>query len=452
MNIIIAGIGKVGRVLAQHLTAEGHSLTLIDQNNQVLEKLVVQYDAIGVQGNCAAKTILEQAGVGDADLVIAATNADEVNLLCCMTAHGINPRVHTIARIRDPEYTEQIMTMRDTFPLSMTVNPEKQAAMEIERLLKFPGFLRRESFAKDRSQIVELRIDSGSKLKNVSLMDMSSIVKCRVLVCAVLRNGQAVAPRGNFVLQEGDRIFVTAPTSDLAVLLKNLDIVTRRVRRVLLCGGGRVSFYLASLLENDGMSVSILEKNPQRCIELAEELPNASVIRGDCSNQSVLEDQGIDECDAVVALTGLDETNMILSLYAAGRGVTQTITKLSREESTRIANTMNLGSVISPKELCSNAIVRYVRAMQNQTGAAVSVHAIADGQVEAAEFVVDENTPNCGVPLKSIRLKPGVLIAGIVHGTKSEVPNGESCFVPGDRVVAVTSHRGSLQQLSDIFA
>ena len=452
MNIIIAGIGKVGKVLVQQLAAEGHSLTLIDQNNHVLEKLVVQYDAIGVQGNCAAKTILEQAGVGDADLVIAATNADEVNLLCCMTAHGINPNVHTIARIRDPEYTEQIMTMRDTFPLSMTVNPEKQAAMEIERLLKFPGFLRRESFAKDRSQIVELRIDGKSKLKNVSLMDMSSVVKCRVLVCAVLRGGQAVAPSGNFVLQEGDRIFVTAPTSDLAVLLKNLDIVTRRVRRVLLCGGGRVSFYLASLLEDDGISVGILEKNPQRCIELAEELPNASVIRGDCSNQSVLEDQGIDQCDAVVALTGLDETNMILSLYAAGRGVAQTITKLSREESIRIANTMNLGSVISPKELCSNAIVRYVRAMQNQTGAAVSVHAIADGQVEAVEFVVDENTPNCGVPLKNIRLTAGVLIAGIVHGTKSQVPNGESCFVPGDRVVAVTSHRGSLQQLSDIFA
>ncbi len=452
MNIIIAGAGKVGKVLVRQLTAEGHALTVIDQDSHVLENLVIRYDAIGVQGNCASKAVLLQAGVLDADLVITATNADEVNLLCCLTAHGINPNIHTIARIRDPEYTEQIMTMRETFPLSMTVNPEKQAAMEIERLLKFPGFLRRESFAKDRSQIVELRIDSKSKLKDVALMDMGSIVKCRVLVCAVLRNGQAVAPRGNFVLQEGDRIFVTAPTSDLAVLLKNLDIVTRRVRRVLLCGGGRVSFYLAGLLEDDGISVSILEKNPQRCKELAEDLPNASVIRGDCSNQSVLDDQGIDQCDAVAALTGLDETNMILSLYAAGQGVAQTITKLSREESVSIANTMALGSIISPKELCSNSIVRYVRAMQNQTGAAVSVHAIADGQAEAVEFVVDESTPNCGVSLKNIRLKSGVLIAGIVHGTKSEVPNGESSFVPGDRVVAVTSHRGSLQQLSDIFA
>lgn len=452
MNIIIAGAGKVGKVLVRQLTAEGHALTVIDTDSHVLESLVIQYDAIGVQGNCASKAILLQAGVEDADLVITATDADEVNLLCCLTAHGINPKIHTIARIRDPEYTEQIMTMRDTFPLSMTVNPEKQAAMEIERLLKFPGFLRRESFAKDRSQIVELRIDGKSKLKDVALMDMSSVVKCRVLVCAVLRGGQAVAPSGNFVLQEGDRIFVTAPTSDLAVLLKNLDIVTRRVRRVLLCGGGRVSFYLASLLEKDGISVRLLEKNPDRCKLLAEALSDTDVIYGDCSNQSVLEDQGIDGCDAVVALTGLDETNMVLSLYAAGRGVTQTITKLGREESISIANAMALGSIISPKELCSNSIVRYVRAMQNQTGAAVSVHAIADGQAEAVEFEVNASTPNCGVPLKHIRLKPDVLIAGIVHGTKSEVPNGESSFVPGDRVVAVTSHRGSLQQLGDIFA
>ena len=452
MNIIIAGAGKVGKVLVRQLTAEGHALTVIDQDSQVLEGLVLRYDALGVQGNCASKAILLQAGVQDADLVITTTDADEVNLLCCLTAHGINPKIHTIARIRDPEYTEQIMTMRDTFPLSLTVNPERLAAMEIERLLKFPGFLRRESFAKGRSQIVELRIDGKSKLKDVALLDMSSVVKCRVLVCAVLRDGQAVAPSGNFVLQEGDRIFVTAPTSDLALLLKNLNIVTRRVRRVLLCGGGRVSFYLASLLDKDGISVKLLERNRERCTALAEVLPDTDVVWGDCSNQSVLDDQGIDQCDAVVALTGLDETNMILSLYAASRGVAQTVTKLSREESISIASNMALGSIISPKELCSNIIVRYVRAMQNHTGAAVSVHAIADGQAEAVEFVVNESTPNCDVPLKNIHLKPGVLISGIVHGSKSEVPNGESRFVPGDRVVVVTSHRGMLQQLGDIFA
>jgi len=452
MKIIVAGAGKVGKILVRNLSAEGHDLTVIDQNNRVLEDLVVRYDAIGVQGNCATKAVLLQAGIQEADLLITTTNADELNLLSCMTAHGINRKIHTIARIRDPEYAEQVMTMRDTFPLSLIVNPERQTAMEIERLLKFPGFLRRESFAKGRSQIVELRIDSDSKLKNVALMDMSSIIKCRVLVCAVLRDGEAIAPSGPFVLQEGDRIFVTAPTSDLAILLKNLNIVTRRVRSVLLCGGGRVSFYLASLLEKDRISVQILEKDPERCQLLAELLPNTDIIQGDCSNHAILEDQGIDQYDALVTLTGLDETNMIVSLYGASRGVPQNITKLSREESIRIGNEMGLGSIICPKELCSNTIVRYVRAMQNQTGAAVSVHAIADGQAEAVEFVVDAQTPHCGETLKEMSLKPGVLIASITHGTVSTVPNGQSSFVPGDRLVVVTSRRGSLQQLSDIFA
>lgn len=452
MKIIIAGAGKVGRALAQQLAAEGHDLTIIDLNSQVLESQVIQYDAIGVQGNCASKAILLQAGVEEANLLITTTNADEVNLLCCMTAHGINPNIHTIARIRNPEYTEQVMTMRNTFPLSLIVNPEKQTAMEIERLLKFPGFLRREFFAKGRSQIVELRIDSGSKLCNVALMNMSSVVKCRVLVCAVLRDGQAVAPSGTYVLQEGDRIFVTASTSDLAVLLKNLNIITRRVRKVLLCGGGRVSFYLAQLLEKDGIAVQLLEQDPERCLELAESLPGVQVIRGDCSNQTTLDEQGINSCDALATLTGIDETNMIVSLYGATQGVPLTITKLSRDESISLANTMSLGSIISPKELCSNTIVRYVRAMENQTGAAVSVHTIADGQAEAVEFVVDPSTPNCGVTLKDMQLKPDVLIASITHGATSSIPNGQSRFVPGDRLVIVTSRRGMLQQLSDIFA
>ena len=452
MNIIIAGAGKVGRALAQQLASEGHDLTIIDQNSHILEGLVIQYDAIGVHGNCASKEILLQARVEDANLLITTTNADEVNLLCCMTAHGINPNIHTIARIRNPEYTEQVMTMRDTFPLSLTVNPEKHAAMEIERLLKFPGFLRREFFAKGRSQIVELRIDNHSKLCNVALMDMSNVVKCRVLVCAVLRDGHAVAPRGSYVLQEGDRIFVTASTSDLAVLLKNLNIVTRRVRRVLLCGGGRVSFYLAQLLEKDRISVQLLERNPERCLELAESLPSVQVIQGDCSNQTTLDDQGIDSYDALATLTGIDETNMIVALYGTTRGVPLTIAKLSRDESISLANTMSLGSIISPKDLCCNTIVRYVRAMVNQTGAAVSVHTIADGQAEAIEFVVDTSTPNCGVMLKDMHLKPDVLIASITHGAAATIPNGQSCFVPGDRLVVVTSRRGMLQQLSDIFA
>ena len=452
MNIIIAGGGKVGQTLARQLSAEGHDLTLIDRNNQVLEKTVDRYDAMVVSGNCASKEVLLSAGIQDADLLIAVTALDEVNLLCCMTAHGLNKNLHTIARIRTPEYADQIMTMRYIFPLSMTVNPELQTALEIERLLKFPGFLRRESFANDQTQIVELRIDSSSKLCNLSLSELGTVVKCRVLVCAVLRAGTAVAPTGNFVLKEGDRIFVTAPTANLAILLKSLGIGTKKVHNVLLCGGGRVSFYLAKVLEDDKMHVRLLEQDPARCTELASALPQTTVIMGDCSSQATLDSQGLEDMDAVVTLTGLDETNMVVSLYAGSRGVGQIITKLSRTENSKLADTMALGSTISPKELCSNSIVRYVRAMQNQTGAAVSVHTIADGQAEAVEFLVNETTKNCGKALKEIKLKPNVLIAGISHGADSQVPNGNSVFLPGDTVIVVTSGQGILHTINDIFA
>lgn len=451
MNIIIAGAGKVGLTLARQLATEGHDITLIDKNQLILEEAVEQFESMAVCGNCASKEVLLRAGVESADLVIAATNADEVNLLCCMTAHGINAGIHTIARIRSPEYAEQVMTMPEVFPLSLTVNPEKQAAVEIERLLKFPGFLRRDTFAKGQVEIVELRIEENSKLCNVALSELSNTVKCKVLVCAVLRSGTAVAPSGNFVLRQGDRIFVTAPTSTLAVLLKNLGIITRRVRRILICGGGRVSYYLASMLERDGITVHLIDRNHDRCTELAAQLPKTSVVYGDCSSQSLLDSQGIHQVDALASLTGMDETNMIISLYAHARSVPQVITKLSRGES-NIADTLPLGSVICPKELCSNIIVRYVRAMQNQTGAAVSVHAIADGQAEAVEFLIDDSTKNCGIPLKQLKLKPNVLLASITHGAETEIPGGDSVFSEGDTVVVVTSGRGVLKNINDIFA
>ena len=451
MDIIIAGAGKVGLTLARQLVAEEHSVTLIDRSTLILEEAVEQFDAMSVCGNCASKEILLQAGVEKADLVIAATDADEVNLLCCMTAHGINNNLHTIARIRNPQYAQQVMTMPEVFPLSLTVNPEKQAAEEILRLLQYPGFLHRDTFAKGQVEIVELRINEESKLSNVALRDLSTATKCKVLVCAVLRQGKAIAPSGDFILQPGDRIFVTAPTATLAVLLKNLGIITRRVRKVLICGGGRVSYYLATMLENAGIVVSVVDKDPNRCAELAALLPNTSIIHGDCSEQSLLENQGLANVDALCALTGIDETNMVIALYGNAGRVPQVITKLSRGEGF-IPDTLPLGSVICPKNLCSNIIVRYVRAMENQTGAAVSLHTIADGQVEAVEFLVDSATKHCDTPLKNLKLKPNVLIASITHGAKTQIPNGDSVYSEGDTIVVVNSGANILDSINDIFA
>lgn len=452
MNIIIAGNGKVGKTLARRLSEEGYNLTLIDSDPQVLAEICEECDVLGVQGNCASMPVLQQAGVADADLLIAATNQDEVNLLCCTTAHGLNSKLHTIARIRNPEYSQQIYAMRDVFALSLSVNPEKQAAREIENLLRLPGFLQRDTFAKGRTAIVELRVDKDSKLRNALLNNLNTIVKCKVLVCAVLRDGEAITPGGNFVLREGDRIFVTAPTVNLSTLLKNLNIVTRKVRKVLLCGGGRVSLYLAELLCKDGIAVSILEDDYDRCVQLATALPEATVIHADATDKSSLEEQGLAGCDALVSLTGVDELNMIISLYANTRGVPHVITKLGHTENRTISNSLSLGSVISPRELCCDTIVRYVRAMSNHSGTAESVHTIANGQVEAVEFRVDQHTQYQSVPLKEIRLREGVLLVSITHGSTTEIPGGNSIFLEGDTIVAVTSRRGSLRQINDIFA
>ena len=452
MNIIIAGSGKVGTSLARQLSAEGHDLTLIDLNRATLEDLSSQLDVMCVQGNCASLPTLQQAGIMDADLLIAATNSDELNLLCCTTAHGINPKIHTIGRIRNPEYTQQIYALKDVFALSLSVNPERQAASEIEQLLRLPGFLHRDTFAKGRTNIVELRVSADSKLCNQPLMAMNGIVKCRVLVCAVIRDGQAIIPSGNFVLQEGDRIFVTAPTANLSTLLRNLGMLAKRARKVILCGGGRVSYYLAQQLCRAGVSVTLIERNPDRCVQLAAMLPDASVIQGDATDRTLLEEQGLSDCDALVTLTGIDELNMIISLYGTGCGVPQVITKLGRVQNRSIAESLELGSVVYPRELCSSQIVRYVRAMQNQSGAAVSVHFIADGQVEAIEFAVDAETKHCGKALKEIKLRPNVLLVSITHGASTSIPNGDSVFQQGDSIVVVTSGRGQLRRINDIFA
>ena len=452
MKIIIAGDGKVGATLTKQFCSEGHDVTVIDASVETLEASEERYDVISIHGNCASMSVLSQAGVKEAQLLVAATNHDEINLLCCTTAHSMNPNLHTIARIRNPEYNEQAYKMRDVFGLSMVINPENQAAMEIHRLLKYPGFLRRDTFAKGRMEIVELRVDKGSKLCNVKLMDLRSIIKCRVLVCAVLRNGSSIAPKGDFTLLEGDRIFVTALSENLTTLLSSLGILSRRASRVLICGGDTVGYYLARRLTKEGIHVKIVDSSLERCQELSALLPNAEIIHGDPGDQDTLDSEGLARCDAFVSCGSTDELNMITSLYASSQGVPQVITQLSRVDNRSIIDSLNLGSVICPKDLCSNNIARYVRAIVNHTGAALSVHTIADGHAEALEFRVDEHTRHCGQPLKEIKLKPNILLVSITHNADPEIVSGDSAFVPGDIVVVVNSGRDILYQMNDIFA
>lgn len=453
MKIIIAGIGKVGAMLTKQLSAEGYDLTLIDSDPTMLQTLVERFDVMAIQGNCASMPILVQAGINDADLLIATTDADETNLLCCMTAQGIKKSLHTIARIRNPDYDEQIHGMLDIFSISMVINPEKQAAREIERLLRYPGFFKRDTFAKGRVEIAELHIDAKSKLCNRTLAEATHILKSDMLVCLVLRNGDAVTPDGSFILQEGDRIFVTAPTVALGQLLKNLDIITRKVRRTLICGGGRASLYLAQSLEKSDINVSLIEQNYDRCVELAELLSSTEIINDDASNHATLQKEDLDDSDALVCMTGMDELNMVIALYARKRGVPHVITKLSRVETTNaMLDGLSLGSVVCPKELCCNSVVRYVRAMKNQTGAAVSVHSIANGKAEALEFWTDKHTPNCDIPLKKLKLRPNMIVSAITHNGKTIIPDGDASYSEGDTVVIVKTGDAIVHQLGDIFA
>ncbi len=451
MKILIAGGGKIGSSLTAHLTEEGHELTVIDMNADVLEALMGRYDVIGIEGNAASMTVLETAGVKDADLFIAATDMDEVNMLACMTAHGLNSNLTTIGRIRNPEYRSQAYEMRDIFGLSLAVNPEQRAAREIARLLKYPGFLSIDTFAKGNVEIVELRVDGNNPLRNNPLSKLPDIVHTSVLVCAVQRNGETIMPDGSFVIRENDLLFITAPTDHLTTLLRNLGIIKKQAKRILIAGGGRISYYLVKEVEKTGMDCTIVEINPQRCRELAETLPNATIVQGDASSQEFLDMEGVGASDAVITLTGLDELNIVISLYANTRNVSQVITKLSHAENNKILDSLELGAIISPKELASFAIVRYVRAMQNQQGSAVAVHRMGGGKIEAIEFLVEKDTRHIGEKLKDVKTKKNVLIVSISEGGRVEIPTGNSKIKKGDSVVIVTTPDMHINQLNDIF-
>lgn len=453
MKIIIAGDGKVGLALTRLLAQEGHDLVTIDSNPNILEHEMQEIDVISLTGNCAAMNTLKEANVEQAEVLVAATSADETNLLCCLTARRMNPRLHTIARVRSPEYTKQLYMMREEFGLSLIINPEREAAREIFRLMQIPGVLKRETFAKGRVEIVELLINEGSLLENVILHHLPHVLGgCKVLVCAVVRDGKAFIPTGDRTLRRGDHVYVTAPVASLSELTKKMGITQKKIRHVMLVGGGRVGYYLAQSLISAGVHVKIIEKDPERCRQLASLLPRAAIIQADGTVQSVLESEGLSEMDALVTLTGMDEQNIITSMYGNMLGVPNIITKVNRMEMSGMLEKLPVGSVISPKELCSENIVQYVRAMEKQAGAAVSVHRIAEGRAEALEFVINKKSDHIGEPLKNLKLKKNVLLSCITRHGNTTIPDGNSTVEVGDTVIVVTSREEPILQFNDIFA
>lgn len=452
MNIIIVGDGKVGVALTEQLSQEGHDVTVIDSNPKVLEQSMESYDVMVVHGNGASISVLKDAGVETADLLIAATSRDEINLLTCIVARKLGAK-HTIARVRNPEYNEQMLLMREELGLSMTVNPEFAAAREIHHLLQFPSFLKRDSFARGRVEIVEIHIDETSGLVGAPLNRMYEIAGVRVLVCVVERRSVVHIPDGSFTLQAGDNIYVTAEVRDLARLIKNLGIVKQKVRDVMIVGGSRVAYYLAMRCLGAGIGVKIIEQDHSRCIELAGLLPEAVIIEADGTRQEILAAEGMASTDAIITLTNIDEENIVIAMYASHLGVPKVITKVNRTEYVNTFKRMGIDTFISPKALCCTDIVRYVRAMQNTTGGSViTLHRMVEGKAEALEFRASESTRHLGETLLDIHLKPEILIACITHGGRTVIPRGSDSFAAGDNIIVVTTSGRPISDLNDIFA
>ena len=452
MKIVVVGDGKVGYTLTEQLSREGHDLVVIDNDPKVLQHSMEALDVFVVQGNGATLAVQREAEVDQSDVLIAATSGDEINLMCCILAKKLGCK-HTIARVRNPEYSQQLALLRDDLGLSMTINPERTAAHEIFRLLQFPSFLKRDTFCRGRVELVELKINEGNPLAGIQLKDFYKVTGINVLVCAVDRGGTVTIPQGNFRLEEGDKITVTAANTDLALLLHNLNLSTQKIKDVLIIGGSRIASYLGKMLLNTGVRVKIIERDMEKCRELSEALPRAIVICGDGTSQELLVAEGIAEADAVVPLTNVDEENIVLSLYADHMGVAKSITKINRTEYEPIFRDRGLGSVVSPKLLTANDIIGYVRAMKQSTGSSMlSLYRLCDGQVEAVEFRALEGTRNLGVPFKDVRLRPNLLIACINRGSDVIIPKGSDCILPGDNVVVVTAADQTISALDDIFA
>lgn len=452
MKIVIVGGGKVGSTLAGSLAREGHDIVLIDNRRDVVAALSAKMDIMVMYGNGASMGTLQNADISSTDLLIAVTPQDELNFMCCVIARKLGC-ANTIARIRDPEYHEQLYFLREELGLSMTVNPEWSAAQEIFRLMQIPGFLKRDSFAKGRVEIVEIILQNNSSLCGLQLKELHQKLRIKVLVCAVERGNNVIIPDGRFTLEQGDKIYVTAPAAELLNLLRSLNIPTKKCKNAMIIGGSRIAKALASMLLRAGTRVKILEQDPVRAAELAETFPEADIVLGDGASQNVLNEENISAMDSVITLTNMDEENLIISMYANYLNVPQVITKLNRTEYNEVFRNKGIDCVISPKMIGAQQIIRYVRSMQNSTGSsALSVHHLINDKVEALEFLVTENTLHLGETLSEIRIKPNILLACITRMGHVIIPSGSDRIELGDTLVVVTASDRVLLDLNDVFA
>ena len=451
MDIIIVGCGKVGSSLADVLSSE-HNITIIDKKESLVEAASNDFDVMGIVGNCLQTEILEEANVSKANIMIAVTASDEVNILTCLIAKKMGVR-HCIARVRSPEFDKQLVFMREELGISMMVNPDYNAANEIAKVLRYPEAINIESFAKGRVDLAEIRITSGSILDGVALSQLSRRLRLEVLICAVQRGEELTIPNGNFVLRSGDKIHMTASHSNMVKFFKSISAAYRekRVKRAVLIGGGRVAYHLAQQLIEMGVKVKIIEIDRERCLELSDRLNKVDISCADGTDHDILEEERVYDADAVVTLTGIDEENILLSLLAKNNGVDKVVTKVNRMSLMQLSDTLDLDSIISPKTIMVNQILQYVRAKQNSLGNSVTtLYRLVNDRLEAIEFVVRDKKEYVDVPLKKMKLRDGILIASIARGNELIIPKGDDCLQVNDSVVVITTNKG-MHDLSNIF-
>ena len=450
MKIIIVGCGKVGTTLAEQLNRENHDITLIDCDSEALQSISDSTDVMSVTGNGAVYQVQMEAGIKEADLLIATTNSDELNMLCCLIAKKAG-NCHTIARIRNPEYSAEINYIREELNLSLAINPELAAAREIARLLRFPNAIKIELFAKGRIELLKFMIPKDSILDRMKVMDVVSRLKSNVLICAVERGDDVVIPDGNFEMRGGDKISFIAPHADCADFFRKAGIENNTVNSAMFVGGGKLTVYLAKALADTKIKIKIIEQDEEQCRILSELLPHAMIIHGDGSDQKLLLEEGIRQTEAFASLTGFDEENILLSLYAASQSRAKLITKVNKIAFENVINALNLGSVIYPKMLTADIILQYVRAMQNSMGSNIeTLYKIVADKAEALEFRVRGDAPVLGNPLEKLRTRNNLLVACINRNGRIIMPRGKDTLEAGDTVIIVTTHTG-LNDLKDIL-
>lgn len=450
MKIVIVGDGKVGATLAEHLSKENHDVVVIDRDTKVVDRLVNSYDVMGIYGNGASYDVQVEAGVQDARLFIAATSSDELNILSCLVAKKVGAH-HTIARVRNPEYLKQLSFIKEELGLSMVVNPELDAANEIAKVLRFPSAINIESFAKSNVDLAEIKLTDSCPLCNMQIADIFGSFKTKVLICAVQRGSEVHIPRGDFKLQSGDKIHITAPRTALIQFMKDAKIYKHRTKNIMIIGGGKMGYYLArQLSETGGYNVKIIESDEERCEQLCVLLPDVDIVNGDGTDRNILHEQGIENLDAFVALTTIDEENIITSMYASSLGIGKTVAKVNRV-SDKVLESIGMDSAFSSKAIAANRIIGYVRALENSGESSVqTLYKLVGDRVEALEFSISDDFRKTGIPLKELNLADETLIGAIIRKGTVIFPNGDDSIEVGDNVIVVSKIR-NVRGINEIF-